>query len=103
MKVFPSQNLALSTKITTKAMGNGQYTFWMDGSATGVPAAINKTGNTYFTAAGSETTLQACLESCTNRNLCIGAKFGAYNLGTDGIAGSSCQLIIAKVQVGGRK
>uniref|UniRef100_A0A383VV89 Apple domain-containing protein n=1 Tax=Tetradesmus obliquus TaxID=3088 RepID=A0A383VV89_TETOB len=99
IKVFPSQNLALS-KVTRKAMGNGQYTFWMDGSATGVPAAIDKTSNTYYTVGQTATTLQACLDLCTNRNLCVGARFDDYTLATDAIPDLSCQLILAKVQPG---
>jgi hypothetical protein len=102
MKVFPSQNLALST-VKSKAMGNGQYTFWMDGSATGVPAAIDPgTGSIYYTAGQAAATLQICLDLCTNSNLCIGATFGAYNLANDQIAVDSCRLIKAKVQVGSR-
>ncbi|WIA29466.1 hypothetical protein OEZ86_011967 [Tetradesmus obliquus] len=103
VKVFPSQNLALSLK--SKAMGNGQYTFWMDGSATGVPAAIDKTGNTYYTnpaapLLAAEDKLQACLDACTNSNLCVGAAFGAYDLTDDSITSDSCRLIMAKVQPG---
>jgi hypothetical protein len=98
MKVFPSQNLALSVR--TKAMGNGQYTFWMDGSTSGVPAAIDPAA--FFTTdLGSVNTLQGCLDRCTNRNLCVGARFGAYTLSSDAITAPSCQLVMAKVQVRG--
>ncbi|WIA09380.1 hypothetical protein OEZ85_008786 [Tetradesmus obliquus] len=105
VKVFPSQNLALSTKVQTKAMGNGQYTFWMDGDeSAGVPAALN-TSATYYTTPTlpSSPKLQDCLDACTNSNLCVGARFGAYTLATDEIdatPSSTCRLIMAKVQPG---
>jgi hypothetical protein len=99
MKVFPSQNLALSKRAAAKAMGNGQYAFWMDGGASGVPAAIDPSTTFYTAALSGVTTLQACLERCTNRNLCVGAGFGAYDLDTD-VIGATCKLIMAKVQVG---
>jgi hypothetical protein len=101
MKVFPSQNLALSKLTSAKAMGNGQYTFWMDGSPSGVPAAIDPDPEFFTTGLSGVNTLQGCLDQCTNRNLCLGARFGAYTLGSGAITASSCQLILAKVQVRG--
>lgn len=95
LKLFPSQNLAQSTNVTAKAMGNGQYSFWAGADVDDefVPAK-------YETATGV-TELQDCLDKCNNNNLCSGVGFGEYTA-ADGTftASDSCKLIMAIVQPG---
>jgi hypothetical protein len=92
LKLVPSTVLANS--VSAQEMGSGEYNFVPDSVITFINT-IARLNPTSLVSGPAAAFLKACLQGCSNVNLCSGVVFGQYTA-EDGIPAGSCKLIMGK-------